>query len=232
AADNGVRKLAINLQFSGKSRSVKYFKITIKGASVASPEIMTDEFPITPQDVSRGTMTIDATIKLKPLECMTSDDTFAIIISSLLYKKEIISPPIIIHKIPIPDKTSVRLVEETLVINPFYRSSKSDDGNRNIVLSLLLLGKKADATNPEALNFYIPNYIHSPSEPSLANNLNFIISKKLFSDNRCPVTLRVPLNIKLQPIDSSTEEEQVPIIASSDSLHADKLAIRKSLISL
>ena len=104
----------------------------------------------------------------------------------------------------------------------------TDNGERDMKINLLLKGPRSTAIDTK-VDFDIPVYIHTLSDPTLSAGLGYIVSKNSFSVDGCPVLLPVAMIVKLKKIDSLENEEQARIVSSVDVSHSHTLIIRKTV---
>jgi hypothetical protein len=226
-SDDGVRTLKVTLELSGKRTAD--FKFALELVTVLAPlskpklvksiiEIDAIAFP-----GRRKTKTVpyEVKIQLDTIGCMQNDETFIIKADG---RPAAPTDPVITikHFTTIPASTTIKLLEESTIINPL--KEENENGLRSAALRVVISGPAPARDTPVKLE--IPGYVDVPSKPRLIQNITSIIPRTSFSGNGCPISDTISVVIRLTATSKAGVEEKVPIVISNNLSTAHTLIIK------
>ena len=223
-ADKGSRSLTVVLRLSGTIKANIQYKLQLVADNLASaPVLLNPSVTLTPADFVKQKARKEIIVKLKGLDCLRGDEHFSIKPADSKDSNEVIT--VTIDSIPVPANPVVMLKDGSSTIMPYLRSDNTNDGKRTVMVSLVLSGRRSNATNT-VLNFNAASFVRSASRPVQSPLVNMLIPQSAFSENGCPVTIQLPLSINLAQIEKLESDETIPFLLTGDSIHAHRLIIQ------
>lgn len=229
AADNGIRTVNLILRLSGKAGNL-LVPLTINGAGIASrPRLLDSVIRIrSNQFANRRKDSVDVPyefrIQLPGLACQVKDDSFMIALKGKMPVQQ--DTLLVKHFTPVPATATLSLQSDSSTIAPFI-ADEAADGIRTVKLRVRLAGRPP--ANDMPLRFAIPTYALSQSAPQLVNDVNMMIPKERFSADGCPVTLEIPVAVRIKRVAKSSDES-IPVMLTGNDSNAHFLVIKKAQI--
>lgn len=225
SGDNGIREIILTLELRGRQRQrVVEFEISARGLQ-SNPKLIDSEIKLEsiafPGSIRRkNTLTLPIKILLKPLTCLTSDESILIKIKG---DPDSLGQSILVKRFPeIPANTSVVLKNDTTIVHPL--KEENDNGKRAIIIPVVISGPPPGS--PYNFKFQIPDNLKSVNNPQLIQESVQNIPVNLFNKNGCPKVIDFPVILTINEKEKKEYSEYIPILIENNTSSAHTLLIK------